>query len=409
LGTPQWTADGVAVCSTTSNIDYPAIASDAAGGAIVTWQDYRSGPNSDIYAQRVNSAGTPLWADNGVALCTAVFDQFFPTIVSDGAQGAIVAWSDYQSDPGFGDIYAQRVNESGVPQWTGDGVALCAAAYRQAAPMIVSDGTQGAIVAWYDLRSGPGSDIYVQRVTASGSSQWGANGVALCTAANDQAVYAIVSDGAEGAIVTWSDYRNGTDSDIYAQHVHDAPNAVAIMSFDATESDDVVMLRSVFRSDLGVEAVNVYRGVGADAPKIIERADNVSGDAFEYVDRDVAPGQTYHYQIGVIDADGEFFSPIVTVSVNAIAGALSQNKPNPFNPTTTIRFTLPTREDVTLVIYDTNGQLVRTLVNEAEGSGAHEVTWDGRDDDGFAVGSGVYFYRLHAGKLMESKKMVLLK
>jgi len=66
-------------------------------------------------------------------------------------------------------------------------------------------------------------------------------------------------------------------------------------------------------------------------------------------------------------------------------------------------------EDVTLAIYDANGHLVRTLVNEVQGYGAHEVTWDGRDDDGAAMGSGVYFYRLRAGKLTESKKMVLLK
>ena len=153
----------------------------------------------------------------------------------------------------------------------------------------------------------------------------------------------------------------------------------------------------------------MYRSAAGDPLNIIERTDNVRGDGFEYVDRDVAPGQTYRYQIGVVDADGEFFSPIVTVSVNAVAGELSQNQPNPFNPTTTIRFALPAREDVTLAIYDTNGHLVRTLVNEVEGYGAHEVTWDGRDDDGVAVGSGVYFYRLHAGKLTESKKMVLLK
>ena len=54
-----------------------------------------------------------------------------------------------------------------------------------------------------------------------------------------------------------------------------------------------------------------------DPLTVIERVDDVRGDGFEYVDRDVAPGQTYRYQIGVVDADGEFFSPIVTVSVNA--------------------------------------------------------------------------------------------
>jgi len=157
--------------------------------------------------------------------------------------------------------------------------------------------------------------------------------------------------------------------------------------------------------------VNVYRGVGTDDNQllVIERVNDIRGDRFEYVDRDVAPGQSYRYRIGVVDGDGEFFSPVITVTVGAIKTELSQNQPNPFNPTTTIRFVLPVREDVTLAIYDANGHLVRTLVNEVQGYGAHEVTWDGRDDDGAAMGSGVYFYRLRAGKLTESKKMVLLK
>ncbi len=187
--------------------------------------------------------------------------------------------------------------------------------------------------------------------------------------------------------------------------------SVAILSFDAVLANRVVTLQSTFRPDLGVEAVNVYRGLGTDGDPltIIGRADDVRSDGFEYVDREVVPGQTYRYQIGVVDTDGEFFSPIVTVAVGMIARRLEQNRPNPFNPTTTIGFVLPGREDVTLAIYDAEGRLVRTLVNEVLGYGPHEVTWNGRDDEGAAAKSGVYFYRLRAGTLAESKKMVLSK
>src|SRR5712664_2056878 len=128
----------------------PAITSDGAGGAIVTWYDNRSG-NWDIYAQRVNAEGVPQWTADGVALCTAANNQFDPTIASDGAGGAIVTWNDFRSGSGF-DIYAQRVNAAGVPQWTVDGVALCTATNDQWRPMIAPDGAGGAIVTWYDLR-----------------------------------------------------------------------------------------------------------------------------------------------------------------------------------------------------------------------------------------------------------------
>jgi hypothetical protein len=215
-GVPQWTADGVALCVAANNQYSPMIVSDGFGGAIVTWYDFRSGTNYDIYAQRVNASGVPQWTANGVALCTAANDQFIPTPVSDGSGGAVVTWYDYRS--GNFDIYAQRVNASGVPQWTANGVALCTAANDQYLPRIVSDGSGGAIITWYDFRSG-NYDIYAQRVNASGAPQWTADGVALCTAANNQLYPTIVSNGSGGAIVTWYDSRSGSN-DIYAQRVN---------------------------------------------------------------------------------------------------------------------------------------------------------------------------------------------
>ena len=215
-GAVQWTADGMAICTAANIQSFPTIASDGSGGAIVTWQDNRNG-DYDIYAQRVNASGVVQWTANGVALCAAVDQQVSPTIVSDGAGGAIVTWQDAR--PGVvGDIYAQRVNASGAVQWTANGAALCTATNDQLTPMIVSDGSGGAIVTWEDNRNG-NYDIYAQRVSASGAVQWAADGVALCTAANYQEDPTIASDGSTGAIVTWFDWRSGTP-DIYAQRVN---------------------------------------------------------------------------------------------------------------------------------------------------------------------------------------------
>jgi hypothetical protein len=106
-GTPQWTPNGVALTSSGS-AGNPAITSDGSGGAIVTWYDARSG-EQDIYAQRVNSGGAVQWTANGVALRSiAGYDAEYPTITSDGSGGAIVTWWDNRSGSGS-DIYAQRV------------------------------------------------------------------------------------------------------------------------------------------------------------------------------------------------------------------------------------------------------------------------------------------------------------
>ncbi len=91
------------------------------------------------------------------------------------------------------------------------------------------------------------------------------------------------------------------------------------------------------------------------------------------------------------------------------APLLHQNHPNPFNPMTVIGYSLAGETGVKLKIYDISGRLVRTLLDRTDRAGSHAVTWDGRDDRGLPVGSGIYIYTLEAGNTKQSRKMVLLK
>lgn len=91
------------------------------------------------------------------------------------------------------------------------------------------------------------------------------------------------------------------------------------------------------------------------------------------------------------------------------AFALEANYPNPFNPTTTIRYALPEAARIRLSVYDLSGRLVRTLVNAAENPGFKQVIWDGRNESGDALSSGVYLYRLESGEFVQTRKMLLLK
>ncbi|MCK4385699.1 MAG: T9SS type A sorting domain-containing protein, partial [candidate division Zixibacteria bacterium] len=91
------------------------------------------------------------------------------------------------------------------------------------------------------------------------------------------------------------------------------------------------------------------------------------------------------------------------------AFSLSQNSPNPFNPICEIAYALPTDCQVTLSIYNILGQKVRVLVDEYQDAGHKSVKWDGKDEQGQEVTSGVYFYRIQAGDFAQSKKMVLIR
>lgn len=220
-GTLLWTPGGIPICAVTGPVYEPVAIPDGSGGAIIAWADLRS--EQDIYAQRVNASGSVLWTANGVALCTAAGPQYPPKLVSDGAGGAIVAWPELRGASVEFDIYARRITGAGVPQWTADGVAVCTVGQDQENPIITSDGAGGAIIAWNDSRSDFG-DIYAQRLNAAGVAQWTAGGVAVCAAAGTQRHVSGASDGAGGMILAWDDTRSGAE-DIYAQRIRASGSA----------------------------------------------------------------------------------------------------------------------------------------------------------------------------------------
>ncbi|UCF04079.1 MAG: T9SS type A sorting domain-containing protein [bacterium] len=565
-GIVQWTADGVAVCTALDHQVNATIVSDGAGGAIITWYDGRSASSFDIYAQRIDASGVVQWTADGVAICTNWADQFFPIIVSDGSGGAIITWYDGRSTGD--DIYAQRIDASGVVQWTADGIAVCSAHNAQRVPTIDSDGAGGAIITWEDGRSG-GWDIYAQWIDALGIAQWTADGIAICTASGNQRDPMIVSDGTGGAIITWEDQRSG-NWDVYAQQV-DASGRIGYLApaihsvcdvpgdeggkvniaWDASPYDYVgkeITYYSIWRAldtpaalmmlDGGAAILGSEERIDASAGGSILRLGSLNGQTYywELIDshdayyleayskivptacdssaatngyhyfqiiahtadplvfyvsetdsgysvdniapcppamlageqqhlpeglllywdpnsepdldgytvyrgltEDFVPGpgnliaspcdtftfddewtwdSVYYYKVAAIDIHGNE-SQYALLRPTDVTGEetpevptvffLAQNFPNPFNPATTIHFGLAHPEHVSLRIYDASGRLVRVLIDDYRTAHRYGVTWDGCDDAGRRVTSGVYFYTLNAGGFEKTRKTVLLR
>ncbi len=225
LGNIQWTVNGLSVATGSGMYDnrWPKMVSDDSGGVIVAWQHDSFGSGWDIRAQRITRAGVMLWNPGGIAVSADSFFQEKPTLARDGAGGAIIAWEDHRN--ASWDIYAQRVNDAGVAQWTVDGVPVCTNAAEQRAPLgnhgtvslITGDGAGGAIMTWQDWRSGSPS-IYAQRLSGSGSAQWALNGVPVATGGNHWNV-TITGDSAGGAFLTWEHDGGINGIDIYAQRI----------------------------------------------------------------------------------------------------------------------------------------------------------------------------------------------
>lgn len=135
---------------------------------------------------------------------------------------------------------------------------------------------------------------------------------------------------------------------------------------------------------------------------------------YEYTDNQVLPGKTYWYQvkevsIGSTDILGPINVNLSNVPVTPVAFHLEQNFPNPFNPATRINYTIPDEVYVSLKVYDLMGHEVKTLVNEVQPAGPNSVVWDGTDNRGHLLSSGIYFYKIKAGDEIRVGKMMKLE
>jgi len=216
-GERLWATSGVAMCTNTSSQGYPILCPDGAGGVIIAWQDSRNG-NYDIYAQRLNGSGIPQWMANGVPVVVYTLSQQYPVIHEDGQGGAYVIWRDNRN--ANYDLFAQRLTSSGGQAWTSGGLEVSGASGDQYSPLLTLDAYGSAVAVWTDQRAG-NADVYAQRFGPSAAFAWADNGVAVCTAADAQWPNAIETDGTYTTYVVWTDLRDYATNnyDIYAQAI----------------------------------------------------------------------------------------------------------------------------------------------------------------------------------------------
>ncbi len=231
--------------------------------------------------------------------------------------------------------------------------------------------------------------------------------------------YDVGSNAIRVLVTSFSEFVFGSD---------DETLPVELSGFHATyASEGYVSLQWMTQSESDMLGYHVLRSETEDASdammittNLVQAHNNSNETTYEYEDTDVEVNNTYYYWLNAVELDGAttLYGPTSitiedgeeeTPDVEYVT-AMTQNLPNPFNPTTTIMFSLQDDAHVSLKIYNARGQLVKTLINEERTAGEQApVVWDGTDNSNESCGSGVYFYKLETGSKTITKKMMMIK
>ena len=184
----------------------------------------------------------------------------------------------------------------------------------------------------------------------------------------------------------------------FAARAHD--NDVILSWATATESNNYGFEIQRSSDNTIFETIGFVQGHGTTAaPK-----------SYRYIDEQLTNGH-YYYRLNQIDIDGTCsVTEVIEIAMNRpLDFRLDQNYPNPFNPTTTISYHLPQSSHVELIVYNTNGQEIRRLVDEFNEAGSHNIVWDCTDNTGMKVTSAVYYYRMKTSYGAQFRRMTVLK
>jgi len=189
---------------------------------------------------------------------------------------------------------------------------------------------------------------------------------------------------------------------------------LAVLSFSSSIIDDSIDLTYLVRMLNSVDSVEIQRSAGGSRFETVDKVKGTAIDSvtfeFSYRDENVLE-RYYYYRLKYQSNENSvyFTEPVKVNAIQAKRSVLEQNTPNPFNPSTTIRFEIKERSKVNLRIYNTLGQNICTLIDSHLEPGRYILDWDGKDDFGRDLAGGVYFYQILIDRYFETRRMTLLR
>jgi hypothetical protein len=358
----------------------PAVAMHSSGSFVVIYErpDSSGAAVTNVFGQRFGATGGPVGLEFPVNIYTDDY-QRLPSVAMDDSGNFIVVWQSNNQDGSWFGVFARRFDSAANPL-TGDVQINTYNTFDQDRPDVAMRGTGEYAVVWESSQQDGSSDgVYCRLFDAAGDTIRGEFRVNQFTV-DMQNDAACTFDGLGNLIVTWtSEAQDGDVSGVFCRRF-----GLLGQSLGNEFQVNVQTILYQFSSDVAAD----------DEGNFVVVWQSFFGDG------DLQGCFGRHYDAGTLTS--------ATPRVSA-ALTLSQNTPNPFNPTTTIEYMLPEAGPVELAVYDARGRRVATLVSGTQPLGLNHAAWNGRDAAGVEVSSGVYFYRLRANGRTLTRKMVLVK
>lgn len=420
------------LCSGNHIIRNPEVIIDSRGYGFVMWDDWRSG-FFNIYIQPIMKDGTPRYSD-GIPLYATDYNQLFSEIIPMTGSSAVISWCDRRD----GNIYApfvQKISSTGQLLWGEGGIQITTGKHNASEQCLTSDREGGVVVGWVEYKNG-NHEIFIQRVDGDGLRLWGPKGIKLCTIHGIRRAPVIKSNGIGEFYVLWSDHRNDNWC-VYAQKVDsygkpqwkrhgvlisDPLNDAYSPAFGETNSEGLYVLFEEFAAPAADNIKCVHISEEGELVENVWELNPEGSRAIKNCSFARVGQSVYVAYEQCINNDADVFLEtfdcqrllIVPKQDKEIIGSSSREMalrvfPNPGNPSFIISYSLPAVAQVKISIYSITGMLVTDLVDGFKNEGVYDISWDGRNNKGIFVNSGVFFCRISAGSKNIMRKVVVVR
>ncbi len=396
-GIRRWPSPS-AVTNAPSDQKYPTVTPAPDGSMVFAWADSRGGAEWTMWAQRIDRFGYP---GNPAPTITTVTD--YP---QDQGGKVRLSWTasylDDYTESGLGN-YTVWNRLAGAKAYSGTVLPAALAAIVKAGGIDEAAAAAALADGW----------TYIDQVPAAYLPQYAYNAPTFAdSVAGGAPLTEFMVLGHYGSVSWPSAVRSGLSVDNLS------PGAPQFLTANLAGGDVALNWRASGNNDEDLKEYHIYRAAAAG---VTPEPGNLVGVATtpDFSEPLPAGGGVWHYVVTAVDLHGNeglVSNEVATPTVSAVGGgttpaqfALRGNSPNPFNPATEITFDLPREAQVRLAVFDIAGRRVATLVDGTRPAGTGSVRWNGRDDGGRALPSGIYFARMVAGDYRGVWKMMLTK